>query len=211
MTDPAPRTIPRWRTWLVAVISGLWIRATRWTMRITYRRPERLKQVQAEGRHIVAFWHNRMFLMIYASRDRRFTVLISRHQDGEYVARTMEHLGLHCTRGSTTRGGAAALRALVRRMRRGWNLAITPDGPQGPRYVVQPGVLLAARLSGAPILPVAFASAKKKPSTRGTGLRFPCPSPGASSSTGSPSGCRPTAPGRPWKRRAGSWKTACAR
>ncbi len=61
-------------------------------------------------------------------------------------------------RGSSTRGGAAALRGAVRKLRDGWDVGITPDGPRGPRHEVQPGVIEIARLSGAAVVPVTFAA-----------------------------------------------------
>jgi lysophospholipid acyltransferase (LPLAT)-like uncharacterized protein len=96
--------------------------------------------------------------MRYAYPGRRISVLISRHRDGEMIARTLSCFGIHSTRGSSTSGGAAALREIVRRIEQGWDAAFTPDGPRGPRHVVQPGVIESARLSGAKIVPVSFAA-----------------------------------------------------
>ena len=73
-------------------------------------------------------------------RGRRVRVLISQHRDGELVCRVIKRFGFEAVRGSTTRGGHAALRQLVHWGRQGADLAVTPDGPRGPRCRVQPGV-----------------------------------------------------------------------
>jgi len=88
--------------------------------------------------------------------------MISRHRDGEFIARAVKLFGIDSVRGSTTRGGAAALRGMVRFFESGAHLAITPDGPQGPRHVVQRGVIELARLTAAPIIPVAYSASRKK-------------------------------------------------
>jgi len=116
----------------------------------------------AEGKpFILAFWHGRLFLMRYAFPGQRITILISRHSDGEMIARTMELFGLHASRGSTTEGGAAGLREVVHRVREGYCVGFTPDGPRGPRHVAQGGVVAAARLARVPIIPVSFGASKK--------------------------------------------------
>lgn len=107
---------------------------------------------------IFAFWHNRLFLMPYASRGKEVAVLISQHRDGEMISRTMSYFGFSSVRGSTTRGGGQALRQMPGLLAEGKDLAITPDGPRGPVYRVQPGVIQVARLSGSPIFPITFAS-----------------------------------------------------
>jgi hypothetical protein len=80
--------------------------------------------------------------------------LISRSADGEYLSRVVEHWDYHSARGSSTRGGMEALRELVRAVRSGRSLAITPDGPRGPRQVMKPGVVVVAQLTGQPLVPV---------------------------------------------------------
>jgi lysophospholipid acyltransferase (LPLAT)-like uncharacterized protein len=144
---------------LVPVLAAWLIRLLRRTLRLRHHGREALDRLEADGRHYIhAFWHGHLALMAFSYRGPRIAILISRHRDGEYIARTMERLGFDTIRGSSTRGGAMALRAAVRRLREGWDLAITPDGPRGPRHVVQPGVIEAARLSGAPVVPVVFAA-----------------------------------------------------
>jgi lysophospholipid acyltransferase (LPLAT)-like uncharacterized protein len=89
-------------------------------------------------------------------------MLVSQHRDGEFIARAVKLFGIDSVRGSTTHGGLSALRGMVRFYQEGGNLAITPDGPLGPRHVVQAGVLEIARLTGAPVIPVSYGASRKK-------------------------------------------------
>lgn len=113
---------------------------------------------------IFAIWHNRLALslMLYhryvASRDRsrRMAALVSASRDGGMLARVLEHFNVEPVRGSSSRRGAQALRELVSWGERGHDLAITPDGPRGPCYQVQEGVIAAAQLTGFPIIPTVY-------------------------------------------------------
>ena len=111
---------------------------------------------------IAAFWHQRLLMMPFLPHKGRVGMMISRHRDGEFIARAIKLFGFDSVRGSTTRGGAAVLRGMVRFFESGAHLAITPDGPQGPRHVVQRGVIELARLTSAPIIPVAYGASRKK-------------------------------------------------
>ena len=100
--------------------------------------------------------------MPYAYRGRRISVLVSQSRDGELIARTVARLGIDSSRGSSSRGGIAGMRSLLRKAAEGWDIAFTPDGPRGPLREVQPGVILAAASTGLPILPVAIAASRAK-------------------------------------------------
>jgi lysophospholipid acyltransferase (LPLAT)-like uncharacterized protein len=105
---------------------------------------------------IVAFWHNRLAMMPYCwPSPRPFHMLISAHPDGRLIAKTVAHFGITAVAGSSRRGGAEALRTLVRLARDGVSIGITPDGPRGPRMRIREGTLALARLSGLPIIPAA--------------------------------------------------------
>ncbi len=113
---------------------------------------------------IFVIWHNRLALspLMYRRRfekrfpGRRVAGLVSASRDGGLMARIMELFGIEPIRGSSSRRGAQALRELVAAAKDGCDLVITPDGPRGPRYVIQPGVIAAAQLSGRPIVPVSY-------------------------------------------------------
>jgi lysophospholipid acyltransferase (LPLAT)-like uncharacterized protein len=121
----------------------------------------------AAGRPAVAaFWHERLPMMVmlwvFARRDpagRRsgtgMQILVSAHRDGQLVGGVLRRFGVGAVLGSSSRGGAAGVRRLVTLIRAGNHLAITPDGPRGPRRVAAPGVAQIAALTGAPVLPCA--------------------------------------------------------
>ena len=112
---------------------------------------------------IVAYWHGRILMMPYSwRRDRAMSLLISQHPDGQFIARLVARFGLATIAGSTRRGGTAALRALLRVLKAGGSVAITPDGPRGPRMRASSGVVDLARLSGAAIVPAAYATSRRR-------------------------------------------------
>jgi lysophospholipid acyltransferase (LPLAT)-like uncharacterized protein len=128
------------------------------TMRVSVEGRETFEDVRARGRYILAFWHARFLMMPWSYPDGRIVVLVSRHRDAEMLVRTLRGFGLAFARGSTTEGGAAGLRTLLHYVEDGYDVGVAPDGPRGPRRRVQPGVVLVARLSGLPIVPVGFSA-----------------------------------------------------
>jgi hypothetical protein len=104
---------------------------------------------------IFVLWHGQLLPLIHLHRGEGIVVLVSEHADGEYVTRVLLRHGFDTVRGSSTRGGIKGLKGLIRAARAGHDLALTPDGPQGPARVLKPGALVAAQLTGAPIIPVA--------------------------------------------------------
>ncbi len=114
---------------------------------------ERLRE--AGSACIYALWHGRLLPAMFHHRGQGVTALVSRSRDGEYIARVLEHWGYATVRGSSSRGGSTALRAIIRAARSGNAIAVTPDGPRGPRHKLKPGVLAAAQATGLPLVPVA--------------------------------------------------------
>jgi hypothetical protein len=103
-----------------------------------------------------------MLYFVHLYHRQRITVLVSRSRDGEFVSRVLQGFGVHVTRGSSSRGGAQGLLEIARQVRRGYHAAFTPDGPRGPRYEVQPGIVAVAKRTGAVILPVTYNARWKK-------------------------------------------------
>jgi lysophospholipid acyltransferase (LPLAT)-like uncharacterized protein len=131
------------------------------TVRIEYLHGEELFGRWARGEQlIVAFWHNRVVMMPIPSRGRKLCIMNSQSRDGEIATRALARWGIRSVRGSATRGGAAGFMRLVNAYRAGYDLAVVPDGPRGPRYVVKPGVIHLARVTGAPIVPVTYAASR---------------------------------------------------
>jgi len=133
------------------------------TLRFTEEGREHVAAARAAGRPpLFALWHNRLLYLGYHLARERLAIMVSRSRDGDLIARVAHDHGIAAVRGSTTRGGAAAARALARAMReRGLAGFVTPDGPRGPRYLLQSGVLLVARLSGASIVPAAIGYSRR--------------------------------------------------
>jgi len=137
-----------------------YIRLLHATMRIEYRGAGALERARAgDGRYVLAFWHSRFVMMPYVYPDSRIAVLASRHRDAQRLGRILRRFGIRTVLGSSTRGGAEGLRAMMRAVRDGHDLGITPDGPRGPRRHAKPGVVAVARWTGLAIVPVTFSAA----------------------------------------------------
>jgi lysophospholipid acyltransferase (LPLAT)-like uncharacterized protein len=111
------------------------------------------RQPNFDGRYIYIFWHENLLLPLYHYGRSDIWVLISQHADGQLITDVCRHLRFRTVEGSTTRGGVQAVRRMLRLSARG-HLAITPDGPRGPRRQVQPGLIYLASRTGLPIIPI---------------------------------------------------------
>lgn len=103
-------------------------------------------------RYLYCLWHEMIVLHTFAGKHYDLAALVSRHRDGGYLADAMRAVGVHPVRGSSSKGGAAAIKAIVEQLD-GWHVAITPDGPRGPRHKIKPGILWLAAKTGRPIVP----------------------------------------------------------
>jgi lysophospholipid acyltransferase (LPLAT)-like uncharacterized protein len=112
-------------------------------------------QPNFKGRYIYAFWHENLIMPAYQYGRPDIWVLISQHADGQLIAETCRHLRFKAVRGSTTRGSIEALRTMLKKGEKA-HLAVTPDGPRGPRRQVQPGLVYLAARTGLPIVPIGF-------------------------------------------------------
>ena len=150
------------------LLISLIIRSLYFTLRITEHNPENVRQLWLNGTNvIVAFWHGRLLMipMLYKRyKERHAYGLASHHNDGEIVSRFVRIFGYDTIRGSTGKGkgGLSALRKMIRALQNSSDLVLAPDGPSGPRHKVQRGIINLARLSGSPIIPLAFSSSKGK-------------------------------------------------
>ncbi len=154
----------RWHQRLAAALIYGSIRCLAATVRFELDKSSSFFAGTPNEKMICAIWHNRLSLclVVYqryvASRapGRRMAAIVSASKDGGMLARILEHFGVEPVRGSSSRRGPQALREMVSWAERGLDLAITPDGPRGPRYVVQEGVISTAQLTGLVILPVSY-------------------------------------------------------
>lgn len=133
------------------------------TLRYRMQDPHGVLAATPTGPLIFVFWHNRIFLMPHLFRKYwrprgrdRVAVLISRSKDGQLLAEALAAFGLRCVRGSSSRGGAEALREMTGLVQEGFDIGITPDGPRGPKYVLQPGCVILAQRTGVTIIPVSY-------------------------------------------------------
>ena len=148
--------------WLLGAYLAFAYRTTRWRL----EGAEHFAAHMAGAPVIVAFWHERLPLMPMLWRmvrelpgqelgGVRVHVLVSQHRDGLFIGDVIRRFDLGTILGSSSRGGAASVRALVARLRGGDFIAITPDGPRGPARQAAAGVAALARLAGVPVLPCA--------------------------------------------------------
>jgi hypothetical protein len=105
---------------------------------------------QIPGPRVFAFWHRSLLVAAHRFRDMGITILVSSSFDGELITRTTELLGFHVVRGSSSRGGAAGLRAMQQAYAEGHCCAITADGPRGPVDIAKPGTARLAQSAGEP-------------------------------------------------------------
>lgn len=146
---------------LLALLGSSILKALFLTIRLRVEDRCGISQNHPASPVIVCFWHNRIlgitkaFQSMYPKRLRRgVIVLTSPSRDGEILSQFVAAFGMGSVRGSSSRRGSRALLELVKKIREGCDIAITPDGPRGPRYSLGPGVILLAQATGAPILPV---------------------------------------------------------
>lgn len=155
----------KWHQRLAACVISFLIRTMAATIR--YRLDDRSGYFDGKSpppQIIFCFWHNRLALspIMYCRHvrkyepERRLAALVSASRDGGLLSQVLKDFGLETVRGSSSRRGGQALVEMTSRAEAGYDLAITPDGPRGPRYEVQEGVIATAQLTGLPILPVAY-------------------------------------------------------
>lgn len=167
---------------------------------VTWRIRETGEMFEARARErnpnvIYAFWHGRLLPPTYTLRNRSIQVLASRHRDGERLGQTIRRLGFGHVRGSSTRGGVRAILDLVGLHKQGFDLGLAADGPRGPRYVVKPGLVQVAKMTGAAILPVTSASRSHRTFTSWDAFELPYPFTEVTVSCGEPVMVPPDADG----------------
>jgi lysophospholipid acyltransferase (LPLAT)-like uncharacterized protein len=117
---------------------------------------EHLEQFRRRKEGVVfVSWHGQLLPLVHYHRNEGIVVLVSEHADGEYITQVILRHGFRAARGSSTRGAVKGLKGIVRASRGGRDLAFTPDGPKGPRHEFKWGALVAAQLTGHPVIPLA--------------------------------------------------------
>ena len=135
-----------WASYLAIALSGPTLRYS-----VSWEEPPSSPGATYEKPVIYSFWHRAVFASAWLWRRIGIAVMVSRSFDGEYIARTIEKLGFVAVRGSSSRGGAAALLGMKDQLDQGNLVAFTIDGPRGPKYVAKPGPVLLSRTSTQPM------------------------------------------------------------
>jgi len=156
----SPNFFQRLGAWILWAVFNL-ISAT---IRYRVHDPNNFMGRKDLGPVIYCTWHNRLALSmkLYLMFGRRrhqsagLAGLVSASRDGAFLAAILERFGIQPVRGSSSRRGPQALLELTTWAERGYDLAITPDGPRGPRYVVQDGAMSLAQVTGLPVAPVTY-------------------------------------------------------
>ena len=147
-----------------------------WTTRVYWFKTDEFSELEKQGKnYIYSIWHNQQLFLLYPYRKQKVAALISRSEDGEYIARVLPRFGMLAVRGSSSKGGARALIEMIRAVREGYHPMLTPDGPRGPIYQVQHGILYLARKTGLPIIPVGSALSHKFKAGSWDKMRVPLP------------------------------------
>ena len=173
----------RWHGELAAAVGYAFLRTLSASLRLRWEDPKDHLSTIGQSPVIFALWHNRLILSLPSYRKyflarhphRRLVALISASKDGALLSRLMTHHGVESVRGSSSRRGGQALKELISLIRRGYDVAITPDGPRGPKYEVQDGVVMMAQLTGLPVVPMSAQLYSKKVLGSWDGFQVPLP------------------------------------
>lgn len=149
------RFIQRLFEWFGPIILLFWGRTLR-VEKVNSQKTDEL--IRQQKPFLYCLWHGRMFLPLYYHRRRGVVVMISRHADGEMIARVVKKLGYGTVRGSSTKGGQEAFYEMLAHLKKGGVAAMLPDGPTGPRMGFKAGTLYLAQHSGCAMIPITFAA-----------------------------------------------------
>lgn len=133
------------------------------TLRIRVVDFEKARAEIESRRFILAFWHSRILMLSYLYRRLGAAILVSKSKDGEIIAQILKRQGHETIRGSTSRHGVRALARLIKTIKKETRPGVVvPDGPRGPRFKVQPGVITLAQKTGYPIVPLSYSAKRIK-------------------------------------------------
>ncbi|MBL6664868.1 MAG: DUF374 domain-containing protein [Rickettsiales bacterium] len=181
-------------TWLFREIICSILSGYMWLVYLSSRKKfinyDRLVDVSRKGKPlIIVFWHNRLMMIPFITRvsrkinpDYKLMTLASNHGDGRFVGRVMEKFGLYSILGSTNDGrkssrgiSVSSLRDLIKGLKKGRALGITPDGPRGPNQKINGDVINIAKISGAGILTCSYSASKMKELDSWDKFKIPLP------------------------------------
>jgi lysophospholipid acyltransferase (LPLAT)-like uncharacterized protein len=147
------RVVPR----CLALLMRVWF----FTCRVRFHNPENFLDPKRTEQPVVAsFWHYSIVYFLYSQRGQAVTAMVSSSRDGEYIARLAEQFGFDTARGSRNNKGVEALKSMLRAVRGGNSAAIVADGSQGPPRIAQPGAILLASRTAAPVMPMLWSASR---------------------------------------------------
>jgi lysophospholipid acyltransferase (LPLAT)-like uncharacterized protein len=152
---------------LIGLIGSSYMKLVRLTAlaikKVNYQPVEKL--IDEEKPFILSMWHSRFFMSPFALTlpYSKLSPMISNSKDGQFLVNLVKRFNItKCVRGSSSKGGAIALKSSLKMLKQGQILPITPDGPRGPARKVQQGVIAIAKLSKVPIVPFTYNASKKR-------------------------------------------------
>jgi len=164
------------RWWLIGWLGRFLIHGICSTMRIHMVDFQPVRQIIETGKYIFAFWHSRIVVVSYLYRGCKTAILVSSSDDGEIIARILQRQGHTTIRGSTSRHGVRALARMVKVIKvENCPGAVVPDGPRGPRFKVQPGIITLAKKTARPIIPITYSCQRMKVFSSWDRFVLPCP------------------------------------
>lgn len=160
--------------WLGPWFAYWTIKILAWTMRFEEIHPEIPRGFWEKGIPMIgAFWHGRLLMMPIIYKGKNLSLLVSPHRDGQLVGKVLKRFGFHTILGSSHRKGFSGFKQMVKA--HGSDIGIVPDGPRGPRYRVQIGVIELAKLTGRAVVPLTFSASKRKILNTWDQFLFPYP------------------------------------
>lgn len=144
---------------LLILIGAPVIRLLGFSLRLKRINSRYTDELQAQNKpYILCAWHGRLFLPVFYHRNKGIVAMVSRHADGEVIARIVHKLGYGTVRGSSGRGGREAFLQLLSHLKKGGSAAMIADGPLGPPFQLKIGTVMLAREAGCPLIPITFAA-----------------------------------------------------
>ena len=145
-----------WLTKLASAALVMGLRAIMKTARLEmHLAPGTSPYEQSETHFVYSVWHDSMVVPIFGGKQPHTVALVGRHRDGSYVSNVLKAVGIGSVRGSSSKGGAEALRQLLQDTE-GMHIVMTPDGPRGPRRELKQGLAFTASRTGKAVVPTAF-------------------------------------------------------
>ncbi|EKJ88109.1 lysophospholipid acyltransferase family protein [Leptospira meyeri] len=144
----------RFLVWFLPLIVVWFQRLIGFTSRFRFLTNEHYEELFKNKKpFIYSIWHTNVLYSPFLHRGKNVAVLISESKDGDYINQVVHRFGNTSVRGSSSKGGSKALKAVIQHLKKGLPAAFTPDGPRGPAFIVQPGIIAAAQVTQVPIVP----------------------------------------------------------